>query len=170
MSDIESGVHGSPLLFEHDSDYDDPLRTSGSSDEEPPPPQKPLDMRELFRRKSGDKRLLSDSCPRERLHTTPKRFRMGAERSTSENRVTSRSEPVTQRSKKLTNGSQDGEVMSVLQEITGVLNTLVKRVESTEKEIKGVKIKLESSSMNSSTSDSTTKRKEAIPLVVRVRN
>ena len=60
--------------------------------------------------------------------------------------------------------------MSVLQEITGVLNTLVKRVESTEKEIKGVKIKLESSSMNSSTSDSTTKRKEAIPLVVRVRN
>ena len=156
MSDIESGVHGSPLLFEHDSDYDDPLRTSGSSDEEPPPPQKPLDMRELFRRKSGDKRLLSDSCPRERLHTTPKRFRMGAERlstslntpATSENRVTSRSEPVTQRSKKLTNGSQDGEVMSVLQEITGVLNTLVKRVESTEKEIKGVKIKLESSSMN----------------------
>ena len=55
-------------------DYDDPLRTSGSSDEESPPPQKLLDMRELFRRKSGDKRLLSDSCPRERLHSTAKRF------------------------------------------------------------------------------------------------
>ena len=41
----------------------------------------------------------------------------------------------------------------MLQEITGVLNTLVKHVESTEKEIKGVKIKLESSSLNSSTSD-----------------
>ena len=100
---------------------------------------------------------------------------MGAERlsttlnttATSENRVTSHSEPVTQHSKKLTKGSQDGEVMSVRQEITGILNTLVKHVESTEK---GVKIKLESSSMNSSTSDSTTKRKEAIPLVVQVRN
>ena len=96
-----------------------------------------------------------------RICSTPNRFRMGAEclstslntPATSENHVTARSEPVTQRSKKLKKGIKDGEVMSVLQEITGVLNTLVKRVESTEKEIKGVKIKLESSSKNSSTSD-----------------
>jgi len=57
-----------------------------------------------------------------RICSTPNRFRMGAEclstslntPATSENRVTARSEPVTQCSKKLTKGSKDGEVMSVL--------------------------------------------------------
>ena len=63
----------------------------------------------------------------------------------------------------------NGEVVTVLHEITATLNTLVKRVESTETGLKVVQQKLERGFSTPSSSDSSPGR-EKVPNIVRVRN
>ena len=63
----------------------------------------------------------------------------------------------------------NGEVVTVLHEITATLNTLVKRVESTETGLKVVQQKLEHGFSTPSSSDSSP-RQEKVPNIVRVRN
>ena len=63
--------------------------------------------------------------------------------------------------------SEGGAVVSALKEITSTLNTLVKRVESTEHSLKEVQTKLQQSCTPSSSGESATK--DDVPLIVRVR-
>lgn len=64
--------------------------------------------------------------------------------------------------------SDNGEVVSVLREITSTLNTLVKRVESTESGLKKVQDKLQQSCSSRSSSGESFKPKDDVPLVIRV--
>ena len=64
--------------------------------------------------------------------------------------------------------SDNGEVVSVLREITSTLNILVKRVESTESGLKKVQDKLQQSCSSRSSSGESFKAKDDVPLVIRV--
>ena len=75
-------------------------------------------------------------------------------------------DPVKEHDKVPPNDVESTKVYEILKNISNVLNTLVKRVETTESEIKFVKARLTS---NGNSSDSGIKRVE-VPLVVRVRN
>lgn len=59
-------------------------------------------------------------------------------------------------------------MVSALREVTGVLNTLVRRVESAENELKVVKQKI-ATSPSSLNESSASVSKTSIPLIVRVR-
>ena len=64
--------------------------------------------------------------------------------------------------------SDNGEVVSVLREIISTLNTLVKRVESTESGLKKVQDKLQQSCTSRSSSGQSFKAKDDVALVIRV--
>ena len=75
-------------------------------------------------------------------------------------------DPVKEHDKVPPNDDEPTKVYEILKNISNVLNTLVKRVETTESEIKFITARLTS---NSNSSDSGIKRVE-VPLVVWVRN
>jgi len=67
-------------------------------------------------------------------------------------------------------GKSQTEVLLVLKDISTTLNTLMHRVESTEKEIKSVKSRIINASSPSSSSDSASSKKVqiAVPNIIRV--